>query len=307
VPSLPTAAVNAQLDMLRWIRSAFGGAYCDNLVQPQDPEFTRMMIGVLNRAETYAVTTEIAELLTQASATIPDYPLHDEDLPTPGGFVYFETPQVFGDDFGKPLAIGGLAWYRAAFFPTNGGGAHVAMGGGEATAIALVLFTNPGNEQDHLHHEWVDDPELQRVTASTHGMLSMWGGIWDFGEPPNGRDRSLNAWLMSFFRFVQEPFIEMRMIIPDRSARRRVMRLGSPEPTVRVVQLRHKEPKRNLPSDEPPLNEQVWSHRWLVRGHWRNQWYPSQDRHAPRWIAPFIKGPEDRPLVLHDHVFKVSR
>ena len=36
----------------------------------------------------------------------------------------------------------------------------------------------------------------------------------------------------------------------------------------------------------------------LVRPHWRQQWYASEQRHAPRWIEGYIKGPADKPLVL---------
>lgn len=50
-----------------------------------------------------------------------------------------------------------------------------------------------------------------------------------------------------------------------------------------------------------------YSHRWIVRGHMRNQ--PIGPRHAEGgqkyervWIAPYVKGPEDKPLVLKDRV-----
>lgn len=29
---------------------------------------------------------------------------------------------------------------------------------------------------------------------------------------------------------------------------------------------------------------------WIVRGHWRNQWYSSLDCHKPKWIDPHWKG-----------------
>jgi hypothetical protein len=50
-----------------------------------------------------------------------------------------------------------------------------------------------------------------------------------------------------------------------------------------------------------------WTHRWVVRGHWRNQWYPSEGVHRMVWIAPFVKGPEDKPLIVKDTVFSVVR
>jgi hypothetical protein len=44
-----------------------------------------------------------------------------------------------------------------------------------------------------------------------------------------------------------------------------------------------------------------------VRGHWRNQWYPSMQAHRPKYIPEHIKGPEDKPLIVHDKLFSVDR
>ena len=39
-----------------------------------------------------------------------------------------------------------------------------------------------------------------------------------------------------------------------------------------------------------------YRHRWLVSGHFRNQWYRSEQTHKVIWIAPYVKGPDDAPL-----------
>jgi hypothetical protein len=46
----------------------------------------------------------------------------------------------------------------------------------------------------------------------------------------------------------------------------------------------------------------TYSHRWVVRGHWRRQWYPSQNRHHPIWITEYIAGPDNSPVKLSDKV-----
>jgi hypothetical protein len=48
----------------------------------------------------------------------------------------------------------------------------------------------------------------------------------------------------------------------------------------------------------------VYTHRWLVRGHHRAQWYPSLKAHKVVWIAPYIKGPADAPLKMPVYVVK---
>lgn len=52
-----------------------------------------------------------------------------------------------------------------------------------------------------------------------------------------------------------------------------------------------------------------WSHRWIVRGHWRHQPYGPRDNpsYEWRWINPYIKGPEDAPLAMNEHVYKLAR
>ena len=47
--------------------------------------------------------------------------------------------------------------------------------------------------------------------------------------------------------------------------------------------------------------------RFSVRGHWRNHWYPSENRHKPLFIEAHIKGPEGAPLRLKSPIVSVSR
>jgi hypothetical protein len=99
----------------------------------------------------------------------------------------------------------------------------------------------------------------------------------------------------------------------DRSRRKRAGRAGIP-PRVTVVQLRNVESRR---SEGETYVE--WSHRWIVRGHpaWR-QCGPNHPLAEPYpddptkfrvrvWIAPFQKGPADKPLVLTEHVYALHR
>lgn len=51
-----------------------------------------------------------------------------------------------------------------------------------------------------------------------------------------------------------------------------------------------------------------WSHRWEVRGHWRHVKGLGKDRagiysvHGFTWVNNFVKGPEDKPLVVKTRV-----
>lgn len=50
-----------------------------------------------------------------------------------------------------------------------------------------------------------------------------------------------------------------------------------------------------------------YRHRWIVRGHWRNQYYPSRNDHRPIWIDPHLAGPEDKPLLGGERVNVLRR
>jgi len=48
-----------------------------------------------------------------------------------------------------------------------------------------------------------------------------------------------------------------------------------------------------------------WSHRWMVRGHWRLQPYgPQRTLRRAQWIDPYVKGPEDKPLDVRPTIWR---
>jgi hypothetical protein len=72
---------------------------------------------------------------------------------------------------------------------------------------------------------------------------------------------------------------------------------------VTVITLRREGERHYDEEGESP----EWKHKWLVRGHWRRQWYPSIKEHRQVWIAPYVKGPEHLPLKLTKRVFEFTR
>lgn len=97
------------------------------------------------------------------------------------------------------------------------------------------------------------------------------------------------------FEFLRSPYVTAMAIRADRAERRRLTRRGiEHQPAVRVVLLR-----RQSQQHESGESETVeWSYRWFVRGHWHSYWVGVGDKRRlePRWLAPYIKGPDDKPL-----------
>lgn len=319
-------ALDAHVDMLRWVSGAFGQGYLRGLadangvivkheIHQAEDWVARLFPKALDRSDTYAVSDEIADVLAQASATLPSFELHREDIPTPLGFVYFEDHQVLHDHKGSPLAVKAIGWASVSRIEEDGQMYRRVLldslrPGEEIDGIVTMLYTDPAHPNDHLADQW---HEVRRE-MSEHGnpsppLVPMLGPAWDVGDDfgeDGDEDNPLNIirrLLGTFFRFVNEPWIDDRMMIPNRQAIKRARRARI-TPEVRVIQLR-KAKQQTHKSDDP--SELHYSHRFIVQAHWRNQWYPSQQRHAPRWIPSYVKGPEDRPLILRDKVFHVRR
>ena len=101
-------------------------------------------------------------------------------------------------------------------------------------------------------------------------------------------------------------FIEQQILASERhpSPRRLKKQYTTVAPEVHVVTLR----KERHDTHQKSHADIEYSCRWWVRGHWRNQWFPSRRQHAPMWIAPHTKGPQDKPLrAMAPTVHRVSR
>lgn len=98
--------------------------------------------------------------------------------------------------------------------------------------------------------------------------------------------------IWSFFAFIQQTVAQISCMRPPRSFRRAFQRLELPAPDLNIVELR----KTIHQKKEGDSEEVDWQYCWTVRGHWRKQWYPSDQVHRPLWINPYVKGPEDKPL-----------
>jgi hypothetical protein len=79
-------------------------------------------------------------------------------------------------------------------------------------------------------------------------------------------------------------------------------------PAVRVIELRRREHDNREHDESSGSDGPAWQYQWIVSGHWRRQYYPSSKAHKPRYIAPYVKGPADKPLKAPGgDIFAVTR
>jgi hypothetical protein len=60
-----------------------------------------------------------------------------------------------------------------------------------------------------------------------------------------------------------------------------------PKHNMRLITL---DPNVVLKERPPTLGGSKSDKSWIVRGHWRNQWYSKEGIHQPKWIDPYWKG-----------------
>jgi hypothetical protein len=106
--------------------------------------------------------------------------------------------------------------------------------------------------------------------------------------------------LVSFWFLAQQRLFVLNKGDVSRPVRRRAK--ARQVKTVIVMVLR-----RKIYADTDDRRNVNWTHRWISRAHWRNQWYPSQNRHLPIWIPDSVKGPKDKPLVVKQRAFEFRR
>jgi hypothetical protein len=114
---------------------------------------------------------------------------------------------------------------------------------------------------------------------------------------------SIEQHVQCLWRLMQQTITTHTQFRATRPVRRRYERAKVDERAITVIQLR----RPNTPAAGEHRDVE-WSHRWLVAGHWRNQWYPTLKLHRQIWISPYVKGPEDAPLqVRKERVFALTR
>jgi hypothetical protein len=153
---------------------------------------------------------------------------------------------------------------------------------------------------------------FMRVASGDFGPIGHW--CWRFGHSlaaecqdvaaiePDALIENPLAHRWSLLRLIATAwaFLEQRILViaPQRASRalRRRLPIDLRETLIHTIILRRQQPMAAATVDNQ--GDVEWSWRWIVRGHWRDQWYPSIGHHRPIWILPYEKGPAEKPLKM---------
>jgi hypothetical protein len=321
----------------------FAEGYLQSVVEanPDDEVQVRSIFGpiatrarwLLMGADPIYVSPDMMTLVEGAARSFVPEPLHEDDLITDHGFVYLPRSLWLTDVHGKRISYRAISWkvvnYEFGWQPEGKYDLPTPEHG-----IYLMLYHSVLDPDDMDRDGAEIAPDFKQgaqiVNRQAGGLTLTHITPWLFGQGYPDAENDVNrkdlldqhgpfeepegvVGLGGIAQFVQTLFRLMNQTItiraeasPSRQCRKRYARAGFPDKKVVVVTLRRtREGSYQEHGDSEPVE---WSHRWLVSGHWRNQWFPSLSLHRQIWISPYIKGPDEAPLVIRPlRAFKFAR
>lgn len=230
------------------------------------------------------VDPDVWTLVEGAAEQWQGEPLHASDLPTAAGFMLLPRPVYFHDVWQKRVAIRAVNWHPMQFQFRD---PETGKIGGLRSGILIALYHHASDRDDY--------------TQPGEGTFGQWLLVhaqpWFFGVDEGGprvEGFHVAMYLQVCWRLMQQDVIVGDQRKPGGQFAKRAERADI-DKRVTVVTLRR---ARQDQDDREPRTVD-WAKRWVVSGHWRNQWYAVAQIHRLIWIAPFVKGPEDKPLVIN--------
>ena len=215
---------------------------------------------MLEASQVYYIKDDIS-MTIGASPPVPPHVIGREQLPYPSCFFSYEGQALrFTDDLHQD--VGTCDWI-------------------------LVNHTAHGMTMTHV---------MDQKGSFKFMQLSVPYGV---RYPEGIEDEKLlqaTTFLLKLLAFINSPFVDISRHGIPRGLRRRVLEGAAPAPQheTSVVTLRRHQQRAKPAGDGQSVE---WQHQWWVSGHYRAQWYASQQAHKVIWIAPFMKGPDGKPVL----------
>lgn len=265
-------------------------------------------IAKLETAPLYWVTEPMQRVALDASLDVPEiYP--DRDAPTPTGFMAFAEPL-------PPLAgphIDGLD--DVTFLDkTRSRRSLGALLNAEYPVVAIKWNPETNNRLAITPYTWSsvappDHPSRPHPPVRPGPLMEIHTFYADRGHTQSVNDLdfsvpgadALTAFLTSTWILMMTPTVAVRKTIDPRTGGSAIPETKSSVPVVTTIDLR---PLRHeVKTESHPETGRIYTTRWVVRGHWRQQAVgPGRLERRPTWIPSYIKGPEGAPLRASEKV-----
>lgn len=215
------------------------------------------------------VSSSMIDLLDAAAPTFPDNPFSLAELPWPKAVMLLEKP-VSGFSGADPFRL--VCWSNDAAAAVED---HSAVFAGYS-----IHPNDPSGLKLHVQGWWEEGRTAADKSRGDLGLLE------------------LARWVRTLWAMVQQRIAVVESGRASRAEERRHQRATGNAEHPQIVVVRLRRPAGSRPDSEQEVSFVDWSHRWIVDGHWRNQYHPSTGERTPTWIAPYVKGPDDKPLIV---------
>jgi hypothetical protein len=322
-------ALFMQTEQLRFLRTAAGVRYMaafDSSMREQEYEGDRyaelpeglswqLAHEIVTQADPIYVSPHMVDMLEYAYPSFEPEPVLPTDLFAAAGFAYLPRPVWIADVHEDRLPIRAVGWV-----PVRGQTSDTMDRGG----VWVMFWSHREDERDVIaHKQQTGEPMVQEqqlleaIMGLPHGVMhvlhSFWmpynATAWENVPDARYRDVAHKQWALAQTLWRLGSQVVRTVERPHRQARREAKRHGVENDHVTVIQLRKTSSMVSggtVDVDEMD-REQHYSVQFVVRGHWRNQWYPSKGEHRQVWINPHVKGPEDAPFQPSKRVFELVR
>lgn len=289
-------------EMRARLEAAIAGGLSEKGGYYQAGRVAGMILPPLLRGDTFYWSEPICGLIENASRSIPEtWTLREEGLEPLHAFAWLAGPVGIP---GSKIPVCAVGW-----FPVQRHGGQVeefippyerpVLTDPNRDALCLVFFSSSPSYPVPFPRTVAFWPIMAQLREAEIE--------WEF--EPAGGDLQSGLRVKAAIFATMVAFLEQRILLSprftaDRASRRRIKkaRQSPVSGEIRVVRLRHM-----AYHGEGGDRDAQWACQWIVRGHWRNQWHPSQKEHRAKWIAPYVKGPEDKPLREPGRLFAVVR
>lgn len=322
-PLRATARTHITLDLYpeaKFIREA-GNIDAFKRIESRQEHLMDAMRNSVQNAECYRVAPDMCDVVQYSASMLEADDVVDLDLPpTQCGLVRFERAIPVRDARGTTMHIHWLLWGPTQVDYTSALGVETSI-----TGIGLYSF-NDLDEPDEVALAIAEDigglAQMRRIVGRwnlvSSDILIPGRSVGDDLIAP--REELTEAMLANegvqalpytnIKRYMHALWLLLNQTIADvrpEHLRNHVGKMAARKNLpgrVTVVQLR----RTDHAGEELGGSSIQWSHRWIVRGHWRWQVYgPGRTERRRIWISPFIKGPAGKPIIANPKVYDMRR
>lgn len=270
-----------------------------------DPDENALAIAKIiedERTTTILAQEDFTQMLRAAALTAPNTELHRDELISPKGMLFFAKKQDLSDLIlcQEPL-IRAISWWAVETLDGTAIQITFYLDGPSAWRLVLDAATPEPGAPFTDDDDCVGAEELHRFLLPVEQVYTTVDQDDDDNLPTDekfirgvGLIRSINA-------VVKSAHTRNKLTDTESEKQRKIRRRkGLRQPRqVRVLSLVN--PDYGRYEMDAATGRKLRSH-W-VRGHWRQQWYPSIQDHRTIWIDGFIRGDADLGTVTGRKIY----